>query len=227
MKGSRTYSPSEAATVAWVDGRSFRIQPKEEVDHHLNRGQCDWAIMKHLVWSTQDNENRYHGEVDMDGIQCEFVETTTDEDLFRYYAHKQLTDTFGPNVDRWSEDQQNLYREIYELMVESMRKWRENPNSSDANRESSHRINSLIEHLRLKRHFAEVNEYFEVAQKWGARTELTHMELAHGLANELYKNVMFQRDSFEGGAYRHKYEEHYADQIQARQIKAAKELFGE
>lgn len=82
----------------------------------------------------------------------------------------------------------------------------------------------------------QVNEFFDVAQKWATLPDLTATERCHGVAHDFYlkygvdggvdpntgRGVDFNRSD----DYGKKFDHNFADDIRARQIRAAKELFG-
>jgi hypothetical protein len=92
----------------------------------------------------------------------------------------------------------------------------------------------------------EIRQVFDIANTWATEPELTPMERCHGVAHDIYKiygvdaksitfdDKPFIPDSMQkaypinaGQAYAQHYESQLSEQIKARSIRAAKDLFGE
>jgi hypothetical protein len=83
----------------------------------------------------------------------------------------------------------------------------------------------------------ELDNAFDIAQKWGNRAGLTNQEVAHGVAYDFHRlHAHPHTVDVETGAvkmynpaqdYADHYQTHFAEQIQSRTIRAAKALFGE
>lgn len=103
-------------------------------------------------------------------------------------------------------------------------------------RENARRIYREASEQAEARREQKLDEFFGVAQKWATLPDLTATERCHGVAHDFYlkygvdggvnpengRSVDFNRSD----DYGRKYDHNFADDIRTRQIRAAKELFG-
>lgn len=91
----------------------------------------------------------------------------------------------------------------------------------------------------------EIRQAFDIANSWATEPDLTPMERCHGVAHDIYQLYGVDKKAFNlsdgqsyvpesmqkayqvnaGQAYAQHYDTHLSEQIQARSIRAAKELF--
>jgi Ni/Co efflux regulator RcnB len=119
----------------------------------------------------------------------------------------------------------------------------EDKNFDEMSPEEQQRMIERVRHLRKesneaaeKRRLEAVEHAFETAQKWSTGTDLTPRERVHGAVRDLYSRYGETRGADAAGRpmevdpgrdYDKHFDTHFVEDIKARSIRAAKDLFGQ
>jgi hypothetical protein len=143
------------------------------------------------------------------------VDTFNRQPYVQFYTFQE---SLNKHLDAYAEPMQDFAVELVDAMG------KEGLTAEEAIEKFETYANSQQPKLRK----AEQLEYFQVAEKWGNR-RISSLEAAHGVAREFYLKFHQYKGSPEvlGDEYNALFDASYYQQIEARKVRAAHELFGQ
>jgi hypothetical protein len=151
-----------------------------------------------------------------------FREVSSDEQIEQYHAVETIKQ-FMEGIDAVGD--RALIETVSPQFAKVFQQLREGELTAE---EGVSIMNDAIALARQNQHQKHQQRYLDIAEQWANKPNLTLREACHGVAYDTYcvahpeqPKVMARQE------YGQRYDSHFVDQIKNRQIKAAKDLFGE
>lgn len=207
----------------YIKGRTFTVEYTNPTGKFVSPAEFTQGIEEGIEAGDSLGFGKLSGSCFNNTITGDFTyeEITTDEAMDQYRASK-LLGSFMNGLDPIGNANESA--EVVEKFGSVYAQVREEKITPE---EGSRQINDTLTHVRNTQRMYVQSQFFDVAEKWANKPALTFAEACHGVAYDTYRlshpeqpQVMALQE------YGNRYDAHYADRIQARSIRAAKDLFG-
>jgi hypothetical protein len=202
------------------EGRSFVLTQEGPTKNIFNMAEILESLGKAVQMGDDMGVTNLSGRIDVNGNSFSFKEITSESAMDNYQATKLLT-TFIDNLDpigdtalskTMSEKFGNLYTQIREKELTP--------------EEGAKQMNDEIAKIRQHQNQEQQQRFFDAAQTWINKPNLTIVEACHGVAYDSYRLAHPEQPQVLAQlSYGTLYEKEYAPQIKARMVRSAKDLF--
>jgi hypothetical protein len=207
----------------YVKGRAFTVEYNNPTGQFVSPEEFTHGIEEGIALGDAAGLGKINGGYSNNTVvgNFKYEEITTDEEMDQYHASK-LLGTFMDGIDAIgsaaeSAEMAKKFGDVYAQVRDE----------KITPEEGAQQINDILTHARNAERAQVQDQFFDVAEKWANKSNVSLAEACHGVAYDTYRlshpeqpQVMALQE------YGNRFDAHYADRIQARSIRAAKDLFG-
>jgi hypothetical protein len=216
-------------TEVRVQGRTFAIGYYTDDGANISPAEFEASIEGTMQLAEGIGMERISGQGQALNTTFYFEEITTPEAMDVWHGGNILK-SFLTNID-YSQTPARLIQGSVEVFSDIYSQVRKNELTAE---EGAKLMNQELEDRRQEVLLDEVHQYHGLAEIWAGKSGLTMLEACHGVARDAYamrfdapvERVVPKGDYNPRRVYDKVYDTQHEEQIRARQLRAAKDLFG-